>query len=602
MKEFVKFIYPYTLRQKRYFLLSIIFVCITVASQLIVPLFLKEFIDKIETLKEVTVVYTDFFILFLLAGVEFVGNLGSRIAGVVYSRKTMENIRKDIFHKLHEQELEFFSRETVGQLMARTIEEVYSLQDILTWGWRIMTMITLLATGTFLLMFMASPLLSLIFGVVFPIILYLLARISKKNAHIFYSSRLKFGNLADVMAENFTGIKTVKSFGRESEQIQLFKEKNDDYIYTTLQQIKIRAYLRPFFIFIFSLAFIGILAFGGVLIEQHIITVGTLIAFLYLILRLTQVTRFLGELGIYLMIADSAALLRNEVLKAPLVMVDVKDAVETTIRKGEIEFRNVSFTYPGNKYKSLKNISLSIKAGEKLALLGPTGSGKTTLINLIPRFYDPSFGDILIDGQPIKEMTRHSLRDAIQIVHQDNFLYTMDLYSNIAFGRPDTANTHQVINVSRISQIHSFIDSLEDKYATVVGERGVTLSGGQRQRTTIARGLLPKPKILIFDDSVSAVDPSTEARIQEGLAKIGGQTTVIIISQRPSSLRYVDRIVVLDEGQVVQDGTHEELLRVEGIYKRFMNSVKRQVQFIDWDSKNQDNQNEHGDHLPTGGL
>lgn len=585
MKEFFKFIYPYTIKHRFLFILSILFVFTNVLAQLAVPIYLQYIIDTIKITKLKREVYFAFFILLGLALVELIGNLGMRIAGVTYSRRVMESIRRDIFKKLHEQELEFYSKETVGQLLARTIEEVYSLQDILTWGWRIMTMIFLLSIGTFVVMFISSPFLSIIYALIFPLILYLLIRTSNKNAHIFYSARLKFGNLAEVMAENFSGIKTVKSFGREKEQIKIFKEKNDDYIDTTLKQIKIRAYLQPGFIFLFSLSLIGILIFGSFLTKNELLSSGTLISFLYLVLRLTQSTRFLGELGIHSMIANSAALRLNEVLKSPLVLEDLEDAVdvESGGLKGEIEFNNVSFTYAGNKFKSLTNINLKIKAGEKVALLGPTGSGKTSLINLIPRFYDPSFGEILLDGIPLRSLKRKSVRESIQIVHQDNFLYTMELRKNIAFGKPDSS-MDQVINVSKISQIHDFIDSLDEKYETVVGERGVTLSGGQRQRTTIARGLITRPAIIIFDDSVSAVDPTTEANIQKGMSQIDKDVTLIVISQRPSSLKYVDRVIVLDEGKIVQEGTHNELMKDDdGIYKRFVNSVKRQVKFIDWD-------------------
>ncbi|MFV2015000.1 MAG: ABC transporter ATP-binding protein, partial [Candidatus Heimdallarchaeota archaeon] len=553
-------------------------------AQLIVPIYLKFIID---TLGENTIseeITFAFIILVGLAIIELIGNLGMRLSGIIYSRRVMESIRQDIYHKLHEQELEFYSHETVGQLLARTIEEVYSLQDILTWGWRIFMLIILLSTGTFVIMFLASPFLSIVYAIVFPIMFYLLIRTSNKNAHVFYNSRLKFGNLAEVMAENFSGIKTVKSFGREQEQIKLFKEKNDDYIETTLEQIKVRAYLQPGFVFLFSLSIAGILIFGSILIETGSLSVGTLIAFLYLLLRLTQTTRFLGELGIYTMIADSAAIRLNEVLKSPLVLEDSEDAIDVDNLKGDIEFKNVSFTYPGNKFKSLQNIDLHIRPGEKVALLGPTGSGKTTIVNLIPRFYDPSFGEIILDGHPLKSLTRKSVRNSIQIVHQDNFLYTMELRENIAFSDPDSS-MDQVIHVSKISQIHDFIDSLDKQYETIVGERGVTLSGGQRQRTTIARGLLTKPNIIIFDDSVSAVDPTTEAKIQKGLSQIEKDVTLIVISQRPSSLKYVDRVIVLDEGKIVQQGTHKELINEDGIYKRFVNSIKKQVKFIDWDKE-----------------
>ena len=333
---------------------------------------------------------------------------------------------------------------------------------------------------------------------------------------------------------------------------------------------------------VYSIAVVTFLASGGFFLYSNLISAGLFASFVLLILRLGQQTRFLGDLGIDLLMADSSSIRLNEVLKAKLVLEDDPDAEIMTEMTGHIEFKNVSFVYPGNSYKSLDNVNLEIRPGEKIALLGPTGSGKTTLVNLIPRFFDPTEGTVLIDEKDIKHLSRKSLRQFIQVVHQDNFLYTITLYENIAFGRP-SADLDEVIHYSEASQIHGFINSLANKYDTIVGERGVTLSGGQRQRTTIARGLLVRPKIIIFDDSVSAIDPETEAKIQETISQINKDITLIVISQRPSSLKFVDRIIVLDEGTIIQQGSHNELMQVDGLYKRFINSVKKQVKFIDWD-------------------
>ena len=497
-------------------------------------------------------------------------------------------IRRDVFKKLHEQEMEYYSKETVGQLMERTIDEVYQFQDILAWGVRIVSTIIIVSTIVFAIMFLTSWILAGIFALTYPILLLVLQKTSNKNAEIFYDARLKFGSLSEAMAENLSGIKTVKSFGREKEQINLFRGRNTDYIDTSNKLIAVKAFLQPGMIAIYSIAVVTFLAAGGFFLGNNLILPGVFASFMLLILRLGQQTRFLGDLGIDLLMADSSSLRLNDVLKAKLVLEDDPDAEIIKEMKGLIEFKDVSFTYPGNSYKSLENINLVIKPGEKVALLGPTGSGKTTLVNLIPRFYDPTEGTVLIDGKEIKHLSRKSIRQFIQIVHQDNFLYTSTIFENIAFGKPDVG-LPEVIHYADASQIHSFIDSLSQKYNTVVGERGVTLSGGQRQRTTIARGLLVQPKIIIFDDSVSAIDPETEAKIQEIISKLDNNITLIVISQRPSSLKFVDRIIVLDEGTVIQQGSHEELMAEEGLYKRFINSVRKQVKFIDWDESISEN-------------
>ncbi len=587
MIEFLKFIYPYTKEHKYSFLSTIFFVLIGCYTQIEVPLYIGQIIDSITPSTIISEIYIAFVLLFILAVIDYIAQLGMRFTGVRYQRDVMESIRRDVFKKLHQQELEYYSKETVGQLMERTVDEVYNMQEILAWGVRIIATIIIVSSIVIAIMFFTSWELAIIFALTYPILLYVLKKTSNKNAQIFYDTRLKFGYLSDTMAENLSGIKTVKSFGREKEQINTFKNRNTDYINSSNELIAVKSFLQPGMIAFYSIAVITFLAAGGFFLGTGFILPGIFASFMLLILRLGQQTRFLGDLGIDLLIADSASLRLNEVLKAPLVLEDDPDSEILTAMNGLIEFKNVSFTYKGNNYKSLENLNLTIKPGEKVALLGPTGSGKTTLVNLIPRFYDPTEGQVLIDNKDIKHLNRKSLRKFIQIVHQDNFLYTITLFENISFGKPD-AELPEVIEYSKASQIHTFIDSLDKKYDTIVGERGVSLSGGQRQRTTIARGLITKPKIIIFDDSVSAIDPETEAKIQETIAKIDKDITLLVISQRPSSLKFVDRIIVLEDGKITQEGTHNELIAVDGLYKRFINSVKKQVKFIDWDASIQE--------------
>ena len=598
MLDFIEFVYPYIREQKKAFLLSTVFVLLGACTQIAIPLYIQVVIDQILPHALKNELYIAFIVLVGIALLDYGANLGMRLFGVLYARNIIESIRNNVFEKLHQQEMEYYSRESVGQLLARTMDDVYFLQDVFSWAWRVVASIVAISIGIFVVMFLTSPLLALIFGMTYPILLFVLFKTTSRNAKIFYDARLKFGNLSDTMAENLSGIKTVKSFGREQQQIALFKSKNDDYIDKANEQVIVRSYLRPGMITLYSISVVTFLFAGGIFWESNVITAGVFVSFMYLILKLTQQMRFLGFLGIESLIASSSAKRLNEILKAPLVLEDGPEAQDLEDMTGLIEFKNTSFRYKGNNYDSLNNINLTIKPGEKVALLGPTGAGKTTLINLIPRFYDPTEGRVLIDGKDVKYLTRKSIRDRIQIVHQDNFLYTVSLYENISFGKTESS-LEEVIEYAEASQIHTFINSLENKYDTIVGERGVSLSGGQRQRTTIARGLIIKPKIIIFDDSVSAVDPETEAKIQETLAEIDKDITLIIISQRPSSLKYVDRIIVLDEGSIVQQGIHSELIQEEGIYKRFVNSVKRQVKFINWDENIAEKQ-PSGVNIPSG--
>ena len=589
MFEFIKFMIPYTKEHKWSFSITIFFVLIGCYTAIEVPLYIGQIINNFSG-SGITAhdVYFAFLFLFVLAAIDYIAQFGMRMAGSNYQRDCMESIRRDVFKKLHEQDVPWYGSQTVGQLMERTVDEVYQFQDILAWGVRIVATIIIVSAVVIAIMFFTSPLLALVFALTYPILLYVLKKTSTNNAKVFYDARLRFGLLSDTMAENLSGIKTVKSFGRENEQIEVFKKRNTDYIETSNELVAVKAFLQPGMIAVYSIAVITFLASGGFFLGSGLISAGIFASFMLLILRLGQQTRFLGDLGIDLLMSDSASKRLNEVLKAKLVLEDDPNAETMTEMKGLIEFKNISFVYPGNRYKSLENINLVIKPGEKIALLGPTGSGKTSLVNLIPRFYDPTEGSVLIDNKDIKHLSRKSIRQFIQVVHQDNFLYTISLYENISFGKPDT-ELSEVIHYAEASQIHEYINSLDKKYDTIVGERGVTLSGGQRQRTTIARGLIVKPKIIIFDDSVSAIDPETEAKIQKTIAELDKDITLIVISQRPSSLKFVDRVIVLDEGTVVQQGSHSELIEIDGLYQRFINSVKKQVKFIDWDQSISEN-------------
>ena len=582
MFEFPRFVYPYTKEHKWSFIWTMFFVLIGCYTAIEVPLYIGQIINQFDSGITANDVWFAFGILFILSFIDYIAQLGMRFTGVRFQRDVMESIRRDIFSKLHKQEMEYYSKESVGQLMERTVDEVYQFQEILAWGVRIIATIIIVSAIVIVIMFNTSPILAIVFALTYPILLYVLNKTSRKNAQMFYDARLKFGLLSDTMAENLSGIKTVKSFGREKEQVDAFKERNTDYIDKSLELVSVKSFLQPGMIALYSIAVVTFLASGGFFLGSGLISAGVFASFMLLILRLGQQTRFLGDLGIDLLMSDSSAIRLNEVMQAKLVLEDDPNAEIITELKGQIEFKNVSFTYPGTSYKALDNINLIIKPGEKVALLGPTGAGKTTLVNLIPRFYDPSEGSVLLDGRDIRHVSRKSIRNFIQVVHQDNFLYTITLYENISFGKPN-ADLEEVIHFAEASQIHSYINSLDKKYDTIVGERGVTLSGGQRQRTTIARGLLVKPKIIIFDDSVSAIDPETEAKIQETIATLDKDSTLIVISQRPSSLKFVDRIIVLEDGAIIQQGTHAELMEVDGLYRRFINSVKKQVKFIDWD-------------------
>ncbi|OLS27233.1 MAG: putative multidrug export ATP-binding/permease protein [Candidatus Heimdallarchaeota archaeon LC_3] len=590
MREFARFIYPYVVEHKKYFLLINFTVILQAFVQVNIILKINEIIDTgINVQSPVTQIIIDgFIILISLALVEWFLNLTMRFGSVHFSQGAMESIRRDFFKKMQDQELEFYSKETVGQLMERTIDSVFQMQEILTWGWRIILLISWLSIGTFIAMWTKAPVLAFFFLLIFPIIILVLVRSSNRNAKIFYNTRLRYGELNEVLAENLSGIRTVKSFGREPEQIKIFEKKNTNFSIAAFREIRVRAFLRPGMVFLLYLGIIVLLFIGGAFTQLEIITVGNFIAFILLVIQISVPGRFLGDLGIAIQMANAASIRLTEIMNSEISIQDEPGSIELEGIEKEITFENVSFHYPNSETEILHDINLTIQVGEKIALLGATGSGKSTLINLIPRFFDVSKGKIKIDGHDIKNFTKNSLRKHIGIVHQDNFLFTMSIHDNIAFGNPKSKR-NDVIKAGQIAQAHEFIvNDLPNSYDSIIGERGVTLSGGQRQRVTIARAIITNPDLLILDDALSAVDPETEAKLQGTLKEVAKTVTMIVISQRPSSLQFVDRIIVIDEGKIVQEGSHQELLSKPGIYQKFVYTVENQVKFIDWERPSED--------------
>ena len=588
MRDISLFLFPYVKRKFKLFLPMVLLITIGAVAQTYIPLQVRDIIDNVLNNLQVSshsqLIFNSFLIIVGLSSIDWLTEISARFLNNRFNQGIQFEIRQDIYKVLQSQELEFYSMESIGQIMARTFEEVASLRELLGWGLRILLLIIILYFSAAIVMLQTSVVLGLVYLLLAPIVLATLSKISRNNAKIFYNTRFKFGEVNEVMAESYSGIKTVKSFGRELDQIEHFNNINNEFFHTAMKEINVRSTLQPMMILFINIGVVVVLFIAGLALNFTFITSGDFIAFMLLTINLVNRGRFLGDLSISVEMGNAAAKRLNEVLKSKTYLTEREDPIPIPDDGLDIDFENVTFRYPEAHVNSLENVSFTIPAGEKVALLGTTGSGKTTLVNLIPRFFDPIEGDIYISGQNIKDYSLTELRRKVGIVHQDNFLYTMTIRENIAFGNPN-ATDEEIIIAAKIAQIHDFISDLPDGYNTIVGERGVTLSGGQRQRVAIARAVLPNPMILVFDDSVSAVDPETEAKLQDTIGGAATNRTIIVISQRPSSLRYVDRILVLDKGRIVQDGTHEELKSCDGIYKRFTKAVESQIKFIAWDKE-----------------
>lgn len=482
------------------------------------------------------------------------------------------DLRNDVYSHMQSLSYSFFARTDAGQIIARATSDVEGIKHFIRFavGGFMGALLTFLFALTIMMYLNAE--LTLIVLSIFPIVFLLTRFFAKRVREHFRRAREVYSGFTSWVRESIIGIKVLKSYTAEEMFTGKFEDMNADYWATMLRIARLRASVWPFFGFLVSLVLLGIYWYGGLKVISGSVTIGDVVAFSIYVGMITWPMIAIGFFTVSFERALVSARRVFEILDAEPDVKDAPDAMDFKIERGEIALEDVWFRYDKNENWILSGVNLRIRPGEKVAIVGATGSGKTTLAQLIPRFFDPTRGRILIDGVDVRKIKLDSLRRQIGIVHQDIYLFPDTFRNNIAYGKLDVA-MEEVVRAAKMAMIHDFIESLPKGYDTIVGERGVTLSGGQRQRLAIARTLIVDPKIIILDDSTSSIDYETERAIYRALSDYFKDKTVIIISHRPTTLRLADRVVVLESGRIVREGRFEDLIAKDRVFARIFKGI-----------------------------
>ncbi len=500
-----------------------------------------------------------------------VGGVGNMYFSTKAGYGFAKDLRSAVYKKI--QSFSFANVDTfkTGSLITRTTNDVTQIQNAFTSCIRMLVRSPFLCIGGIFSVLMISPKLSLVVLTAVPFLVVLIVILLKKGRVLFSTMQEKLDRVNTVMQESLSGIRVIKAFARSDHENKKFRKANGDLTESSMKAMRMMSFAFPMVGLIMNITMILMYFFGGKMVFSGSLTPGEIMAFSNYI---TQILMSLTMSSFTLMFLSRAGVSFRRVNEVLDTRSDIEDGKNETLKveRGEVEFKNVSFSYPGQAGDPvLKNISLKVKPGETVAILGATGSGKSTLINLIPRLYDVTGGSVLIDGKDVREYTLDNLRGAIGYALQENVLFTGTIEENLKWG-DENASKEKINKISEIAQAAPFVEKLADQYDTVLGQRGVNLSGGQKQRLCIARALMKDPKILILDDSTSAVDLTTEAKIQTALREVFSGMTVFIVAQRISSVMDADKILVMENGEIIDMGTHAELTKRSNVYREIVSS------------------------------
>jgi len=559
---------PYLKKYKKKLFLGITFIILSISFNALFPLIVGNGIDALrEGVTESKIItYSLLAVASTLIGGFFLFLVRQYV--IVVSREIENDLRYNFFNHIVNLPRDFFNRNPTGNIMALATNDINSVRDFVGPGimYTIQTFYRTILTVSILAYI--NPYLALISLCPLPFISYVVYKVGRLTHSRSLNVKESFAELTSKAQENLSGIRVVKSYVREENEIKEFEEISNDYFKKNLILAKVQSFSFPMMYLLTGISLVLVIYFGGIEIINDRLTIGNMSTFL---IYLGLLTWPMIAFGWIINLTQRAAPSMQRLINITNIQPDIADndltdrSITSDNVGGTIEFKNISFKYPTSHAYSLKNVNIKINKGTTLGIIGHTGSGKTTLINLLGRVYDVNEGEILIDGKNIKTFPLNTLRESIGIVPQESFLFSTTIEKNISFSN-DSVNFEKVIEAAKSASLYKDVKNFPEQFNTIVGERGITLSGGQKQRTSIARAIYKNPKILILDDSLSAVDTHTEEEILNELKKIMKDRTSIIISHRISSIKNANNIIVLSDGIIKEQGTHNELISLHGIY------------------------------------
>ncbi|SFG36178.1 ATP-binding cassette, subfamily B/ATP-binding cassette, subfamily B, MsbA [Halobacillus alkaliphilus] len=562
-KKLKQFYWPY----RKYFFLSVLSLIFVAGITVVYPVILQKTIDEVIRGGEYNLIPYICGIFILLMIVKGIATYFHQYLGEYFGISSVFTLRDELYKKLQRLSFKYYDNAKTGDLMSRLTADVEGFRFFLSFGFSELIRITLLIVISLSVMFYYSIPLALVTMAAMPFLAVVVYSFDRKVHPAFRRIRKSFGKLNTRVQENISGMNTVKSLSRESFEIGRFSDRSEDYRSKYITTSNIWARFFPLMEFIGNVCVVALLAYGGFLVINGSLQLGELVAFFSLVWYILGPLMNLGFVINLFSQSKASGERLLEILEAEEDIKEKEDPIVEDRLQGHVTFEDVTLTYTKDDDSALKHITFDAPPGKTIGLIGATGAGKSSITQLITRFYEPEKGRVLLDGAPVQEYGLKTLRKNIGFVLQESFLFSTTIKENISYGNPD-ATIEDVMDAAKRAQAHDFIMEMPEGYDTLLGERGMGLSGGQKQRIAIARAILIDPSVLILDDATSAVDMETEFQIQKALQEVMKGRTTFIIAHRISSLKHADEILVLEDGEVKERGIHDELVHNGGPYQR----------------------------------